>query len=149
MSESFPLSPDQDANATTEAARYLALANTYWTSAQRLREDLEQGDQSPFYLLASHSIELSLKAVLLSQGYGIERVMMIGHNLDVCLRAAVRRGLAEPSTRLTRTLDMLGVAHGAQAFRYPHYMSWSLPDPDETMGAATRILRLAGDHLAA
>lgn len=131
-----------------QAARYLSLANAYWASAERLCKEAGAADPAPFYLVASHSIELALKAVLLGYGVGVEGVMMIGHNLDACLRHAVRKGFPPPTVRVGRVLAKLSAAHHAQAFRYPQYISWALPDPDETLSVATLLLRSAAEHVA-
>lgn len=132
----------------SEAERYLSLANTYWASAQRLRDEGEPATRSPFYLLAAHTIELALKAVLLGYGVPIDGLTMVGHNLDACMRHAERRGFPKLPVRGARTLARLSAAHHAQAFRYPQFTSWALPDPDETMSIATRILRVATEHVA-
>jgi hypothetical protein len=120
---------------------HLAMARTYWDAAQRLCGDGKLEGDAPFYLLACHAIELALKATLVRSGVVEQDLMVIGHNLDVCLRYAVRRGFPPLSQRGEKAFAKLSEAHRAQAFRYPQQIEWSRPSVEEVSGLARRILR--------
>lgn len=131
-----------------DATSYLTMAESYWAAAQQIRPGPNQADPSPFYMAACHSIELSLKAVLLAQGARHDWIMMVGHNLERCLADAVDGGLSSCPPDLAPHVSSLSYAHSAQGFRYPISWEFDLPDPDATMAATTRLLRLSQQRVA-
>jgi hypothetical protein len=128
----------------TRSHRYLDLAKSYGQAAGQVASMVNlQGARSPFFMLVSHAVELSLKAVIAADGADDERLLDLGHDLQVCMRLACARGLVSNSDdpNLAAIVDALGPLHTAQSFRYPSYLSGSLPKPSEALEALVWLLR--------
>ncbi|HEY1926407.1 MAG TPA: hypothetical protein VGG92_02990, partial [Caulobacteraceae bacterium] len=127
----------------TRSHCYLDLAKSYGQAASQIASTVDlQGTRSPFFMLVSHAVELSLKAVIAAGGTDDERLLNLGHDLQLCMRFACARGLAGDSgdPNVVAILGALGPPHMAQAFRYPSYLSWSLPNPTDALDALARLL---------
>jgi hypothetical protein len=122
--------------ARERSRRYLQLAQSYgWAAGQCASIAELQEARSPFFMLVSHAAELSLKALIAAGGADDERLLDLGHDLRLCLRLARRQGLPGDlgNPKMAAIVDALGPPHMAQAFRYPSYLSWSLPQPIEAL----------------
>lgn len=128
-------------SALTRSVRYLNLGASYVEAAQGLLglPNFERV-RTPFYGLLGHGLELGLKGVIARGGCDDEELMWLGHDLDWAWRLA-----HEQDSVRTIEADVVGAVigrlsrpHHAQAFRYPQYLSWRLPDP----GAATTAARV-------
>ncbi|HEX3365370.1 hypothetical protein [Phenylobacterium sp.] len=104
-----------------------------------------QEARSPYFMLVSHAAELSLKALIAAGGADDERLLVLGHDLQLCLRLARKQGLAGDlaNPKVAAIVDALGPPHMAQAFRYPSYLSWSLPQPSEALEVLVWLLTRA------
>jgi hypothetical protein len=129
--------------ARERSRRYLQLAQSYGRAAGQIASMAElQEARSPFFMLVSHAAELSLKALIAAGGADDERLLVLGHDLQLCMRLARKQGLAGDlaDPKMAAIVDALGPPHMAQAFRYPCYLSWSLPKPVETLEALEWLL---------
>jgi len=129
--------------AGERSRRYLQLAQSYGRAADQIASMAElQEARSPFFMLVSHATELSLKALIAAGGADDERLLDLGHDLQLCMRLARTQGLAEDLTnpRMAEVVEALGPPHMAQAFRYPSYLSWSLPQPSEALETLVWLL---------
>jgi hypothetical protein len=129
--------------ARERSRRYLQLAQSYGHTAVRvaaMTDPQELG--SPFFMLVSHALELSLKAMIAAGEADDERLLNLGHDLHLCMRLARARRLAEDlgDPKMAAIVGALGPPHMAQAFRYPSYLTWSLPKPSEALEALVWLL---------
>lgn len=128
--------------------RYLDRARSYGRAAATLASTGAVDDaRPPFFMLVAHAVELALKAVIAGGNVDDERLIIIGHDLTLCLRLAGDQGLdLEPSGgEIEAIVGALAMPHLAQALRYPAYLSWPLPDPRRALEALTKLLA----HVAA
>jgi hypothetical protein len=129
--------------ARERSRRYLQLAQSYGRAAGKIASMVElQEARSPFFMLVSHATELSLKALIAAGGADDERLLDLGHDLQLCMRLARRQGLAGDlaNPKMAAIVDALGPPHTTQSFRYPSYLSWSLPQPGEALEALVWLL---------
>lgn len=129
--------------ARERSRRYLQLAQSYGLAAGEIASMAElQEARSPFFMLVSHAAELSLKALIAAGGADDERLLDLGHDLQLCMRLARTPGLAGDlgDPRMAAIVGALGPPHMAQAFRYPSYLSWSPPKPSEALEALAWLL---------
>jgi hypothetical protein len=132
--------------ARERSRRYLRLAQSYGRAAGQIASMAElQEARSPYFMLVSHAAELSLKALIAAGGADDERLLVLGHDLQLCLRLARKQGLAGDlaNPKVAAIVDALGPPHMAQAFRYPSYLSWSLPQPSEALEVLVWLLTRA------
>jgi hypothetical protein len=73
-------------NSVQQAECCWALANSYFMAASHLLERQSAETFLPSLFLLMHSLELHLKAFLLSQGIDEKKLRSIGHDLLACLR---------------------------------------------------------------
>lgn len=101
------------------ARDYFAMAESYVVAVEGLAEHAEM-PQAPFLMLVSHSLELSLKAVLAQDGRDEEWLMMVGHNLARCHDRARSIGFSgSAEQQLSELVEILDQGHSDQRFRYP------------------------------
>jgi hypothetical protein len=127
----------------TRSHRYLDLAKSYGQAAGQIASMADlSGARAPFFMLVSHAVELSLKAAIAAGGADEERLLDLGHDLQMCMRLADPRGLVGNSddANVAAIVDALGRPHMAQAFRYPSYLSWTLPKPSDALEALVWLL---------
>lgn len=130
-------------SAYLRSARYLDFGASYVEAAKGLlRLPTFERVRTPFYGLLGHGLELGLKGVIARGGCDDEELMWLGHDLAWAWHRAqeqdgVRAGEAE---RVGAVIGGLSRPHQAQAFRYPAYLSWRLPDPGAAMSAAELYL---------
>jgi hypothetical protein len=141
MSQVVYLPPRLD--APSRPRRYLDLAEAY---AQVARALLAAGDSKapaePLYMLLAHGMELALKAIVARGRCNNEGLILLGHDLPLCLRAAKRAGLELLcESAVEPMIEALAMPHLAQALRYPAYLSWPLPDPHVAVGALEDLLK--------
>jgi transcriptional regulator with XRE-family HTH domain len=130
-------------DAGTRSRRYLALAQSYARAAAQIVFAWERpATRSPFFMLVSHGVELSLKAVLASGGADDERLLGLGHDLSFCLRLARQQGLSGEAgdLEIEAMVCALGPPHMGQAFRYPDHLSWPSPNPTLALEALQQLL---------
>ena len=90
-----------------------------------------------------------MKAVIAGGAVDDERLIIIGHDLPLCLRLANDGGLdLEPSGAEIKTvLEALAMPHLAQTLRYPAHLSWPLPQPQTALDALDGLLARVADVL--
>lgn len=125
------------------AERYLLMAEAYGAAADSVLAVGEEKTQAPFYMLVAHAIELALKSLLLAHGDDAELMILMGHNLDSCLRRAVRLGLVHDVSDIEAVVESLAEPHAAQSFRYPGFALRDLPKPDDALAASFQITQVA------
>lgn len=128
---------------TRRGRRYLDRARAYGRAAAALASaGMVEDARPPFFMLIAHAMELGLKAVIAGGAVDDERLIIIGHDLPLCLRLASDGGLdLDPSgAEIETVLDALAMPHLAQTLRYPAYLSWPLPDPPTALDALDGLL---------
>lgn len=103
----------------------------------------------PCFMLVAHAMELGLKAAIGGGDVDDERLIVIGHDLPLCLRLAGDRGLdLTPSgAEIEAVLGALAMPHLAQTLRYPADLSRPLPDPQSALDALDGLLARVADLL--
>jgi hypothetical protein len=133
-------------DAGSRPRRYLDLAESYADVARVLAtaDDIER-PAPPLQMLVAHAMELALKAVIARGRCDDAVLILLGHDLPLCLRVAIKEGLElDRGGDVEAMVDALAMPHLAQTLRYPAHMSWPLPDAQEALGAlATLLLRVA------
>jgi hypothetical protein len=101
-------------------------------------------------MLVAHSAELALKAVIADGPADDEQLILLGHDLPLCLRWAIDRGLeVDPADGpIAAVIGELAMPHLAQTLRYPAYIAWPLPDPEAALGALNDLLAQVEHALA-
>jgi hypothetical protein len=135
---------------TRRGRRYLDRARAYARAAAALAEvGMVEDVRPPFFMLIAHAMELGLKAVIAGGAVDDERLIVIGHDLPLCLRLAGHRGLdLEPTgAEIEAVLSALAMPHLAQTLRYPAHLSWPLPDPQNALNALDGLLARVADTL--
>lgn len=130
--------------------RYLDRAQSYGRAATTLAllgipEEVHQ----PFFMLVSHAVELALKAVIAGGDADDERLIILGHDLTLCLRVAGEHGLRlyPRDGEVEAVVEALAMPHLAQVLRYPAHLAWPLPDPEQALHALERLLSRVEDLL--
>ena len=101
------------------ARNYAQTAKSYGQAAHILDRNepvLAKGREPAFYLLVGFCLELSLKAVLLSEGMSLEEVRDFGHKLIEAFDAAAERRYDPPfdvDSRARRIVKCIAPLHGA------------------------------------
>lgn len=130
-------------SANIRSARYLVLGTSYVEAAKGLLRlpDFERV-RTPFYGLLGHGLELGLKGVIARGGCDDEGLMWLGHDLAWAWHKAQDQDRVSgiEADRVGAVIGRLSRPHHAQAFRYPQYLSWRLPDPGAAMTAANLYL---------
>lgn len=131
--------------------RYLDLAESYAEVARVLTAAGDPDRPSPpIYMLVAHAMELALKAVIAGGRCDDEGLILLGHDLPLCLRVAINEGLdLERGGDVEAMVEALAMPHLAQALRYPAYMSWPLPDPRDALSALATLLSRVGAYVGA
>lgn len=145
---SQPLGPGGDGiEPRTRGGRYLEMSRDYIAAVQRLAaQSPGTAGEHAFWALASHGLELTLKAFLRAQGCDEERLMMINHSLELSLNTCRRLGMDDWDGDLLTLVEALDRPHATQSFRYP---GWrvdfdALPSPEQ----AARTLVAHLDQMA-
>ena len=100
--------------------RYLALSREYTAAALALATSREHDNVGrAFWAIASHALELSLKAFSRARGSSEEYLMMINHDLERNLSSCLAQGMVPEDRERLVLIDALGRHHAAQTFRYP------------------------------
>lgn len=130
--------------------RYLDRAQSYGRAATTLAllGIPEEGHQ-PFFMLVSHAVELALKAVIAGGDADDERLIILGHDLTLCLRVAGEQGLDLDTCgrEVEAVVGALAMPHLAQVLRYPAHLDWPLPDPAQALEALESLLSCIEDLL--
>jgi hypothetical protein len=149
MSAEMVARPRRDSDS--RARRHLDFALTYTEVARALVATGTTGQHvEPLYMLMAHAMELALKAVVARRRCDNERLILLGHDLRLCLDAATREGLElAPDDPILDVIDALAMPHLAQALRYPAYMSWPLPNPQTVLDALDDLLPRVRDRVVA
>jgi hypothetical protein len=132
--------------------RFLQQAQSYAGAAAALAAGgVGPRVRPPYFMLVAHSTELALKAVIADGDADDEQLMLLGHDLPLCLRWAIDRGLdLDPvRERIEAVINDLAMPHLAQTLRYPALLAWPLPDPAVALEALTKLLAQVESALAA
>jgi len=98
---------------------FLERSNDYLTGLNKLCEEPKSNLVPPIGLLASHCIELALKAYLIHIGYNETQIKDLGHNLSKAWDEAKSKGL-KISSNHKFTVDILSIHHDRPFwYRYP------------------------------
>lgn len=97
---------------------------------------------APYFMLVAHSAELALKAVIAAGDADDQQLILLGHDLPLCLRCAIDGGLdvGPAGGLIAAVIGDLAMPHLAQALRYPAYLAWPLPEPGGALRALTALL---------
>ena len=131
------------AHPSRRGQRYLDRARAYECAAVTLAyAGVVEHARPPFFMLVAHAMELGLKAVIGSGHVDDERLMLLGHDLLLCLELARDDGLdLDPnSDDVEAVIAALAKPHLAQTLRYPAYLSWPLPDSIVALDTLARLL---------
>lgn len=136
------------ARLASKPQRYLDLARSYADEAVRLAAMDAGPPSAPLYMLVAHAMELGLKAVVAGGRYDDEGLILLGHDLPLCLQAAVHEGLGlDPDGTIEAMVEALAMPHLAQVLRYPARMSWPLPDPRKALAALATLLSRVAERI--
>lgn len=127
----------------SRSRRFLDQARAYADAAAALGlGGLAPAVTAPYFMLVAHSAELGLKAVIAAGTADDEQLILLGHDLPLCLRCAIDGGLdVDPAGGpIAAVIDDLAMPHLAQALRYPAYLAWPLPEPGGALGALNALL---------
>lgn len=125
----------------SRAQDYLSMAESYGEGVRKLANQ-GQPPHAPFNMLLAHALELSFKAVLLCAGRDEEWVMMMGHDLHSCHRAACSKGfVSHAPTEIATLVGILDGPHRDLSLRYPG-LQRSQPDLPASEVAMTLWLHL-------
>ena len=130
------------------AQRYLLMAEAYGAAGANVLAAGGDQTQAPFYMLVAHTIELALKSLLLAHGDDAELMILMGHNLDSCLRRVMRLDVIQGASDIEAVVEALTMPHSAQSFRYPGFALRDLPEPGEALAAALKITEIARAKVA-
>jgi hypothetical protein len=141
-----------DIDTTAKARRsrrYLDQAHSYGCAAAALAVDeIRQDLQHPYFMLVAHGAELALKAVIAGGDMDDEQLIIVGHDLKLCLRLAVHSGLdLDGHGQIEEIVSKLAMPHLAQALRYPAYLAWPLPEPGQALQALEALLERVEERL--
>lgn len=112
----------------SHSKRFLSAATTVKAPSENRNEEL---DLVAYYLIG-HSIELALKAFLLSKkDYNIDKLKsQFGHNLEKLLTVA-REGKLDREVKLSqeevKAIKLLNIAYNNKNFEYMKYEEYHLP----------------------
>lgn len=123
--------------------RFLDQAQSYAQAAAALAVGgVAPSVRPPFFMLVAHSTELALKAVIADGDADDDQLILLGHDLPMCLRWAIDRGLeVDPGDgQIAAVIGELAMPHLAQTLRYPAHLAWPLPDPGRAHDALTALL---------
>jgi hypothetical protein len=96
---------------------FITYAESFGQAAVYVSNGIRMTHNAPVGALASHCIELSLKAVLLGRGYSAKQVVVFGHDLDKLFNETRCAGL-DWSDLDTKGIAFYGQAVLDHAFRY-------------------------------
>lgn len=119
------------------ALDYFKMAESYAVAVKSLAPHVEDA-RAPFHMLVGHTLELSLKAVLLHRGDHEEELMLVGHDLHFCHEEARMQGW-KGAGDITVLVDRLEGPHRDQRFRYPGFRGGFLDLP--ALEIAARLQR--------
>ena len=135
-------SPANTASAP-RGRRFLIQAQAYADAADALAAGgIGPAVRPPYFMLIAHSAELALKAVIAAGGSDDDHLILLGHDLPLCLRLAIGGGLqVDPAGGpIAEVIAELAMPHLAQTLRYPAYLAWPLPDPETALDALNDLL---------
>lgn len=89
------LPPVPSLPADNQAQSTWGLAHNYELAARVLRSESQPGSSLPTLFLLLHSLELFLKAFLLSQGATERELRAAGHDLLACMKACKAKGFSQ------------------------------------------------------
>jgi hypothetical protein len=134
----------EEADQRTTSAGLARYAFEYIEAARLVDADASEKQPGnmispmPAYFLASHGIELTLKAFLRHRGFGVRDLLRLGHDLHRCNATAKANGLPELFVEVDRdsaALELLAALNGPNhAMRYictgtKTFPLWSLVEP--------------------
>lgn len=130
------------------AEKYLNSAKGYLTGLEILTEKLRGQTVDSMGLLASQSIELCLKAYLISIGWDEKQLKTIGHDLVKAWSYAKEGGLSiskEPSFEI----QLLAISHDSPYyFRYPQEkIATAIPPPDQLCNEVTNLIEIVENEI--
>lgn len=129
---------------TTSAERLLDGAQGYYDSLELLSKSPSQASVDAIGLLASHSLEIALKAFLLMKGLEEKQLSKdIGHNLEAAWIKAVQNGLPI-ETEPPYWVKLLALGHDfPYLYRYPQEnTAIGIPPTDELVPNLNGLIRL-------
>lgn len=124
------------------AANFLLLSENYLNSVKVLVENLEKIGPARFaavFFCAGHSLELSMKAFLISTGLDEKEIKRLSHNLDFIMEECLQRGLhLDLDDR--ECIRVFNEYYSEHDFRYPNMSEMTLPSHDEMIFFAEKYL---------
>lgn len=125
------------------AVAFLTDADGYRAAAAALDESGKALHFSPRYFLLSHSIELALKAYILSSGGRGTEPKKLGHDLERALTRAKELGLSLTDRRIEQAIEWLAPSHKDMSFRYRQTGFKTLPELNELTELVSSLI----DHV--
>lgn len=138
-------------SAVARGRCYLDRARSYGRAAAALASNGVRPDvHAPYFMLVAHAAELALKAALPRRVHDDEQLIVVGHDLRLCLRLAIANGLdLDAQDEIETIVGALAMPHLAQALRYPAYLAWPLPEANQALHALETLLAEVEALLAA
>src|SRR6476646_8878462 len=130
------------------ARTFLTDSESFLGAAQVLEQSGKFGLEGQKYYLASHSLELILKAFILHKG-GTECQLRnkIGHDLSKAWRRATKLGLIPADSRLEVIVDWLAPYHSEHRFRYRQTGFLTLPASGESLQIIRSLIDQIGPDI--
>jgi hypothetical protein len=131
-----------------DCREYLDRAQEYFSAVEILAPRLTADTIAPIGLLASHAIELGLKAYLLHIGRSERDLKKIGHDLRKAWGEAAKAGLRVDLVH-TFSVDVLSLSHDDPfLFRYPKSKNAvAITEPAEVCSAVKAIIEAVANQI--
>jgi HEPN domain-containing protein len=140
--------PARPRRTPVEIARsFLTDAEAFLLAARTLDESGKVEASAPKYYLACHSVELILKAYILTHGGKEAQLREIGHDLTEALSRATERGLKPKDERTETLIEMLAPYHLEHRFRYRRTGYITLPVLDEACEIVDHLIKQIGPEV--
>jgi hypothetical protein len=127
---------------------FIAYAESFGQAAVSVSDGVHLMHNAPIGALACHCIELSLKAVLLHEGYTAEQVKDFGHKLNKLFKETRRAGL-DWSDLDTKAIAFYARAVLEHAFRYRDSARPYVLDDQKILAFTETVFRRCAQALGA
>jgi hypothetical protein len=143
-----PPKPARPKRTAVDIARsFLTDAEAFLLAARTLEGSGKVETSAPKYYLACHSIELILKAYILTHGGKESQLREIGHDLTEAWSRATKRGFKPNDERTETLIEMLAPYHLEHRFRYRKTGYVSLPVLSETCEIIDHLIQQIGPEV--
>jgi len=122
----------------------------FFDAACALRQNEEELSPTPVYYLYAHSIELSLKAFLVTKGYAESGLRKIGHNLQKAWSIAKDNNVStylSDIQEIEETIDLVGPYYDSKEFEYIYTGFKRYPKIIHMHNSAALLVEGIGRHI--